>query len=243
MRAWLDHNRDRFKAGAATVALQLVFGYVLIHAFSVSAPRVIDDAMKVFNLAPDPPPPPPHTIPSPRKISKPTGAASPRNLWGRATSVAAPQPIIPLNIPPPIIVAKAPDIGAQTNTGSSDRPGPGTGAGGIGTGRGSGGSGDGEGSGMGTPLRWLKGRLKSSDYPEKLYSAGIGGTVSVRFQVGADGRVSRCLIARSSGNTELDNNTCRLIMLRYRFEPPRDENGRPLTATVEEDHEWIPHPQ
>jgi len=241
MNAWLNHNRDRLKAGIASAGLQALFGYVLIHAFSVSVPLVTDSAMKIFNLALEPPPPPPRTMPSPRKIRKPAGAASPPNLKGRATPVVAPVPMVPLVIPPPIIVAKAPDIGAEANTGSSDRPGPGTGAGGWGTGRGSGG--DGYGDGDGTPPRWVKGRLKDSDYPPGLYEAGIGGTVVVRFIVEIDGRVSRCFIWKSSGNAELDGNTCKLIVQRYHYEPRRNGTGKPVPATVEEEHEWIPHPE
>jgi protein TonB len=65
----------------------------------------------------------------------------------------------------------------------------------------------------------------------------------VRFRVEIDGRVSDCIVTQSSGSRELDDNTCRLIRTRYRFRAPRDESGRPVPATVVEDHEWIPHPR
>lgn len=234
---------DRIKAGTITVILQMLFGYVLISAFGLRLPVITDDSLKVFDVT-DPPPPPiekrkPSRTPSPKR----EGAAAPPNLRAKPAEIMAPKPVIPLIIPPPVIAAPAPATGNQSSAGAAERPGPGTGSGGQGTGTGSGDSGDGEGSGGGEPLRWLRGRLHDSDYPSTLSDAGIGGMVSVRFHVGTDGRVSDCRVDRSSGNRELDDMTCRLIQTRYRYRAPRDASGRPLTATVIEDHEWIPHPR
>jgi periplasmic protein TonB len=235
---------DRIKAGAITFILQMLFGYVLISAFGIRLVPVIDDSLKVFDLAVPPPLPPPEKpkrsrIPSPKR----EGAASPPNLRAKPTEIMAPKPVIPLIIPPPVIVAPMPAMGSRNSAGAAERPGPGTGSGGQGRGTGSGDSGDGEGSGGGEPLRWLRGKLHDSDYPNALSDAGIGGMVSVQFRVEPDGRVSDCSVTRSSGNRELDAMTCRLIQTRYRFRAPRDASGRPLSATVIEDHEWIPHPR
>lgn len=235
---------DRIRAAAATTALQLAFGYVLINAFGLKLVPVIDDSLKVFDVGVRPPPPPrekpkPSRTPSPER----EGAAAPPNLRSKPTEILAPKPIIPLVIPPPVITAPVAGPGEQSRAGAADRPGPGTGSGGEGTGTGSGDSGSGGGSGAGQPLRWLRGRLHDSDYPSTLSNAGIGGMVSVQFRVETDGRVSECAITKSSGNRELDEMTCRLIRQRYRFRPPRDAGGRAVSATVIEDHEWIPHPR
>lgn len=237
---------DRFRAAAATAALQLAFGYLLINAFGLKLAPVIDDSLKVFDVGiSPPPPPPPREKPKPSRTPSPEreGAAAPPNLRSKPTEILAPKPIIPLIIPPPVIAAPVTGPGDQSSAGAADRPGPGTGSDGEGSGTGSGDSGSGAGSGGGQPLRWLRGRLRDSDYPSALSNAGIGGMVSVRFRVETDGRVSECAITRSSGNRELDDMTCRLIRQRYRFKAPRDANGRPLSATVIEDHEWIPHPR
>jgi protein TonB len=61
----------------------------------------------------------------------------------------------------------------------------------------------------------------------------------VIFAVQTDGRVTNCEVVETSDNSALDENTCRLIMRRYRFEPARDENGRPVRSWVEENHSWI----
>jgi periplasmic protein TonB len=56
--------------------------------------------------------------------------------------------------------------------------------------------------------------------------------------VGADGRVFDCEITRSSGSRELDETTCRLIQERFRYEPSRDPSGRPVPATIVQNHIW-----
>ncbi len=236
-------NANRVVATVGTAILQALFAYALMTAFSVRIIEKQADTLKTFNLASAPPPPKveaPKPQPSARKTS---GRASPPNLRARATPIVAPLPVVPLVIPPPIMSAPVAGPGAEASGGAADLPGPGTGAGGLGNGTGSGGSGAGDGSGDKIPLKWLSGRLRDSDYPLSLYEAGIGGTVTVRFRVDIDGRVRECLIDQSSGIPELDDMTCRLIRQRYRFRAPRDAGGRPKTAIVIEDHEWIPHPR
>jgi protein TonB len=121
-------------------------------------------------------------------------------------------------------------------------PAAGGGAGGTGTGgNGSGGTGEGsDGSGGGgTPPVQIGGRITDRDYPRALSDIGISGTVSVRYRVGVDGRVTDCLITHSSGHEELDVLTCRLIERRFRYRPSRDEEGRPVPSTIVENHSWI----
>jgi protein TonB len=117
--------------------------------------------------------------------------------------------------------------------------GRGTGSGGEGNGSGSGDGGDGNGNGRATAPRWIKGRLKDSDYPREAGRAGIGGTVEVRYAVEVDGRVTHCTIIRSSGDAQLDETTCRLLEQRYRYRPAKDSDGRPVRSLVEESHSWI----
>jgi protein TonB len=57
--------------------------------------------------------------------------------------------------------------------------------------------------------------------------------------VGPNGRVTECRVIRSSGNAELDETTCRLILERFRFAPARDAQGRKVSDVVVEDHTWV----
>jgi protein TonB len=110
---------------------------------------------------------------------------------------------------------------------------------GSGLGGGTSGTGYGAGDDAGTDLVQIAGAILPSDYPRHLREAGIGGRVGVLFGVGADGRVTRCAIARSSGVPELDALTCRLIQQRFRYRPSTDARGRPIPDEVEGEHVWV----
>ena len=59
------------------------------------------------------------------------------------------------------------------------------------------------------------------------------------YRIEADGRVSGCAIEKSSGSKELDDTTCRLIVERFRFRPSLDPSGRPVPATMIQNHIWV----
>lgn len=234
------HTHDRLKAALVTAAIEAGLLYMLISGLAMRLPAAAGEELKRFVLTPPVPPPPP-TVPAPERRRAKEGAAAPPNLKSSATELVAPKPVIPPLLPPPIIVAPIAGIGAQPSAGNAPVPGPGPGAGGQGTGTGSGGRGDGAGGGWGeeTPPRWLRGRLKDSDYPRALGDAGVSGTVSVRYTVAVTGRVGDCAVTRSSGSTTLDDLTCRLIRERFRFAPSRDEDGVAVPAIIVENHSWL----
>jgi protein TonB len=226
---------------AAGVALvHALLGYALITGLRLDLPRQVGEELKLIELLPVADPPKPKTeIPHKIKSSRPEGEASPPNLRAEPTQIVLPPPEIKLPVLSPVMVAPIAGVGAAPSAGSADIPGPGYGAGGFGNGRGAGGYGDGDGGGGWTPPRHRKGRIRNSDYPTGAGEAGLGGTVGVRFTVEADGRVSRCSIDRSSGSPELDETTCRLIRERFRFDPSRDPQGRPVSATIVQNHTWV----
>jgi periplasmic protein TonB len=233
-----SENSDRIKAGILAAALMALTGYVLIAGLAVHIAADRSDDLKLFGIATVPPPiPVKKIIPRPKRSRKHEGAASPPNLRAKPTEIVAP----PVIRPPvsPVIAAPTPGPGSDPSAGASAVKGPGSGSGGQGTGTGSGGEGEGAGDGGETPLRWIKGRIRDSDYPREVLKAGIGGTVYMRFVVGTKGRVTECSVTRSSGNIELDETTCRLIMQRFRYEPTRDAKGRAVPDVVTGEHVWI----
>ncbi|WP_298089614.1 energy transducer TonB [uncultured Sphingomonas sp.] len=230
----------RVRAGVPTVLVVGLLGAALVHGLDVRiAAPAEDEGLSVFSVAP-PPPPPVRVVPERIPSQRAAGRASPRNLRSKATEVAAPVPIIVLPVIPPIVTAPVPRAGNDPTAGASDRPGPGTGAGGLGDGDGAGGDGDGDGDGyaLETPPRRIAGRIRDSDYPEAAADAGAGGTVSVRYYVETNGRATHCSVTRSSGNAELDDVTCRLIEKRFRYDPSRDADGRPVRSIIVVDHDW-----
>lgn len=242
MTALRARTADRIAAAIGTAALQALLLYALIAGLAPGLPARISDGLKLFDVTPPPPPPPEKIVPKPQPSRKPEGAAAPPNLRSKPAEIVVPPPIVPLIVPPPVVAAPVRGTGADPRAGASDRPGPGTGAGGEGDGRGSGGSGDGEGGGEGTPPEWLRGRIRDSDYPRAAAEAGVQGSLTVRYVVGIDGRVANCTVEQSSRSAALDETTCRLIRERFRFRPARDASGRPVAATIVEDHEWIIDP-
>ncbi|MFL9842013.1 energy transducer TonB [Sphingomonas sp. ST-64] len=230
--------------GFATAALALTGALGLLLALGLAVRSnggEADPEMVVFDIAPDPPPPPVETERAPQRDTRPEGAAAPPNLRSRATEVAAPIPQVQIQVPPIVPVSVTPADGPDATSGAADIVGPGTGAGGVGEGTGSGGRGDGDGAGDPgeTPPRWVRGRLRDSDYPEDLADAGIGGRVTVLYLVEVDGRVGECDVVGSSGTPQLDALTCRLIRERFRFRPSRTGAGKPVPAWIRESHEWV----
>ena len=218
-----------------------LFGYLLLIGLTVEARVAGQQSITVMDLhAPRPQQHPRHHI-VPPKTKRMPDRASPRNLKNKATAIVARPRMAGMPIPSPIVATKA-GLGMAPSAGASDRPGAGEGAGGEGSGSGGGGDGD-------TPPRQIRGRLKFSDLPAALRDSATGGTVSVRYDVAIDGTVGDCAIMVSSGSAELDQLTCRLIRQRFRFDPSRDGDGRPVPSTIEEEHSWefekkpdLPHP-
>jgi len=233
--------RERLGAAAITALLVAALGYALLAGLTVRFVPGSQAVLAAFDITPPAPPPPPPPPPAERPAPAPRseGTAAPPNLKSRATDIAAPKPIIPIITPPPVIIAPTPATGAQATSGNAAIAGPGPGAGGVGNGTGSGGSGNGEGGGGGTPPRQIGGSISKRDYPRDLFNAGIQGRVGVLYVVSPEGRVTDCQIERSSGNAELDDTTCDLIVHRFRFRPSLDAQGHPVESMIEENHTWV----
>ena len=224
-----DQTRDRAWAIGGVVAVHGLLAYALLSGLAMRVSERASDSLKLVDITlPEPPPPPP---PPPEESSKPKGEPSPPNLKAVPTPVVAPPPKIPA--PSPIAPAPVPSTGSARSAGASSIAGPGTGAGGAGSGLGGGGSGGG-----GSHAQRVRGQLNNSDYPIGARIAGIEGLVAVRFTIQADGRVSGCQILKSSGSSELDGTTCRLIERRFRYRPARDVQGRPIAEVATTSFTW-----
>ena len=75
----------------------------------------------------------------------------------------------------------------------------------------------------------LVGLFRAEDYPNDALRRGDEGTVAVQMLIGADGRVSRCVVTTSSRSPSLDAATCRILTERAGFTPARDRHGKPTT--------------
>ena len=80
--------------------------------------------------------------------------------------------------------------------------------------------------------------ISHEDYPADAARAGVEGLVQLRLDVSADGRVTGCTVTESSSSSLLDSTSCRLLVRRARFDPARDEAGRPTTGSYETRINW-----
>jgi protein TonB len=220
-----------------------LIGYALLTGLAPGATAGAAEALRLFDVAAEPPPP--RADPAPAKAApRREGAASPPNLEARPAPVVASPPKIPLDRPPPVASAPVAGVGGDASAGAAERPGPGSGSGGRGAGTGSGRAGGGPGGGgLAVRARLIAGRILDSDYPRAASRARIGGTVIVRFTVGLDGRPGGCAVMRSSGNADLDSATCRLIERRFVYRPARDPEGRPVADTMGWKQSWWQEPR
>lgn len=219
-------SRDRLVATAAATVLHLCLGYALLTGFGFRASPNPDRALKLFKVERTEPAPP---------IEK--GAPEEPEAGGGASSFAPASPIP--DLPSPLVVTQLPVPDAAPIAQASLGSGPE--AGGTGNGSGTGqddGVGDGIGNGGGTKAQRTHGALRDGDYPLAARQAGAEGIVFVRFTIAPSGRVSDCMVTRSSGNADLDGTTCRLIVKRFRYRPAKDGQGKPVPETVALSYEW-----
>ncbi len=80
--------------------------------------------------------------------------------------------------------------------------------------------------------------ISYSDYPAAAVREGREGTTYFRLTVGKNGRVKNCTVSRSSGHSDLDATTCRIMVRRAHFKPARDDNGRRVEDTFEDRLIW-----
>jgi len=212
---------DKAKAIAAVVAVHAALAAIILSGLNVRMVGEAIERLKTFDVVPPPPPPPPPPpARKPHEMKKPAGAPAKK---AEPTPIVAPQPRIP--IPSPIPAAKIAGAGSASNSGAGTT-GSGTGAGGSGNGPGGGGD-----YSHFTPARRIT-RIPNSEY-RRLAATGLpSGSVGVTIKVNADGSVSNCRTARSSGDGSIDALMCQLTLRYVRFEPARDPSGRAVAQDV-----------
>ena len=214
---------DQAKAIAAVVAVHVGLAFIILSGLRVSNVRRAVERITTIVIQQPPPPavkPPPKPAPPRESAKRPPGAAAKR---ADPTPVVAPEPKLP--VPTPIAAAKVAGSGQETISGAA-ASGAGTGAGGAGNGPGGGGDTSGY-----TPARRIS-KIPDSQY-RALAGTGIrSGSVGVTIKVNTDGTVSNCRIARSSGDGSIDGLMCRLTLQFVRFQPARDNAGRPVAQDI-----------
>jgi protein TonB len=222
-------RQQRIVSGGAALLAVVAVGFGLASGLDLDVVRKASQAIAALAI-PAPPPPEP-VVPQNAPNDTASGQASAANKHAKAAPIAAPKPKLPPTTPP-VAAAPQPGTGSDTSAGATPNPGAGSGAGGQGDGTGAGGSGN--GTGGGSKAVWRSGTIRDRDYPRSASRARVGGEVEVRFTIQPSGRVSGCRVSRSSGDTALDETTCRLIEERFRFRPATNAAGTAIAS----DYGW-----
>lgn len=223
---------DRAKAVAAVALVYAaIVGAVLLMPgdsplrIGDSEPTVLID----INQPPPPEPPPPE---DPGRAEEKEGAAGKK---ADPTPVVAPKPRIEVPAKPPVAAAPIAGTGSASTAGAATA-GTGPGAGGSGSGRGGGGGGG--GGGIGTEARLLGGN--SSRLPSRLLRgfAANRGFAHLWLTISETGRVSDCSVMQSTGDAQVDQALCGLMVRQSRWAPARDRQGNPISVRLRYTATW-----
>jgi TonB family protein len=83
----------------------------------------------------------------------------------------------------------------------------------------------------------MGGSISDDDYPAAAVRGRVEGTTTVLLQIGENGRVTGCQVARSAGHASLDSTTCALLQRRFRYRAAT-RNGRAVPSTLSQTVRW-----
>jgi TonB family protein len=82
------------------------------------------------------------------------------------------------------------------------------------------------------PLGDMREWAGPSDYPESEWKAGAEGTVTLRVEVDAQGRITRCTVVRATAPGSLQALACTLLSARGKFRHALSATGKPVASEV-----------
>lgn len=82
-------------------------------------------------------------------------------------------------------------------------------------------------------------KFSSEDYPWSALAENAQGKARVRLRIDPDGKVSQCSVMHSSGSKLIDDKTCKVYRVRYRYKPALDTDEKPMTSFAVAVVSWI----
>jgi len=89
-----------------------------------------------------------------------------------------------------------------------------------------------------TRPRRIAGAIEARDFSASGAREREGRSALFHLSIATDGRVTDCRAHESSGIAALDDFTCRLILQRFRYDPARDAQGRPVPGIAGWQQRW-----
>jgi TonB family protein len=88
------------------------------------------------------------------------------------------------------------------------------------------------------PAGWIT----FADYPPAALRDGLEGTATALMRADVTGKVQECRVVASSGTRVLDETTCKLFLMRARYSPALDKDGRPVPSWMMLAFRWVARP-
>jgi protein TonB len=206
--AYADHSQGSSRTISIVIValIHAVLGYAFVTGLGMKYVKKAAEQLNVVDVKEEPPPPDEEPPPPPpdQPIEPPPVVAPPPIVQ---TPAPAP-PIQTVRTPPPVFnpvpVAAPPPPAPPPPAVAATRAAP-----------------------RSAPGSWLS----DADYPSRAQREERSGTAGFRLQISPDGRVTDCTITSSTGHSDLDEATCRLLPRRARFKPAKGTDGQPMADT------------
>ncbi len=207
-------SNRRLIALALAALIHVLLGYAFVTGLATKIVKQIVDPIEAVpieeKVAEEPPPPPPEQLEEIPVVTPPPIVSVDRPP--PPTTITTETTVVRPTAPPPVVAPPAP-VEAPPPPPPPPPPAP---------------------KAEPTPPKLRGNRLKlitNDDYPEASIRAEEEGRTFVTYDVNAEGRVENCQVTRSSGSRRLDEATCTLITRRFRYDPGKDADGRPVRVS------------
>ena len=212
--AYADHSQSSSRTVSIVIValIHVVLGYAFVSGLGIKYVKKAAEQLNVIDVADEPPPPeePPPPPPPDQPVPPPPVYIPPPKVALQAPSA----PVLP-SIPEPPRLPPVPTAPPAPPPPPKAQPTP--------------------GRPKGSAQSWVT----NDDYPSRALRENAQGTTGFSLNYGADGKPTGCQITASSGNQDLDDTVCKLLMSRARFVPGQDYEGNKVASTYTGRFRWV----
>lgn len=204
--AYADHSQSSSRTISLVIVaiIHVILGYAFVTGLGIKYVKQAAEQLNVIDVADEPPPPeeePPPPPPPPPDMPPPPPPPP-----------TAPPPVVSLPSTAPVL-APPPPPSPPPAAPPAPPPAPPVVSKAAGA--------------RGNPASWIT----NDDYPARALRDEAQGTVAIQWEINTQGRVENCRVTSSSGNKDLDDAACSLIVRRGRYSAALDQDGSPMRST------------
>lgn len=203
-------STNRMIALGLVALLHIFLGYAFITGLALKAVKAIVNPLESVNIEEEAPPPEEPPPPPPKEVDIPPFVPPPE--------VSVQSDVAPAMTVQNTVKQEAPPVFVPRAEPAPPAPKPSVASPATPKGRGN--------------------SISEDDYPDASRRAEEQGVVRVTFTVGTNGSVTACGVTKTSGFPRLDDQTCKVIQRRWRFNPAKDAAGQPIEETRSQPVRW-----